>query len=159
MSKNNFKNLCSAFILTSTFILATDSVWAINKCTVDGQISYTDLPCPEPANSRPFTQQVIPPNDPAAAKKRYLSDQTQLNKITQKKAKEEKQHHRELETTAGQIKKEEYRKYRCGQLDLERKAVRKHQSELQLKGKHRASEKALLKAKKADNRFAHYCKS
>lgn len=148
-----------AFILAFTLILGSSPAFSINKCTDDGKVTYSDLPCPEAAHSSEFTQQVIPPNDPAAAKKRYLSDQKQLRKITEQKAKEEKQHQREAQAVARQIKKEEDRKFKCSELDLKRKSARQHQSEVLLKKNHQATEKARLKVKQAENKFAHYCKS
>lgn len=159
MNNRNLIGLCRTFIITFALILSSGSAFSINKCAVDGQVTYTDLPCPEQANSTPFTQQVIPPNDPAAAKKRYLSDQKQLQKITQQKIKDDKQHQREAAALARHIKKEEDKKFRCNELDVKRKSARQHQSDVQLRGNSKATEKARLNVKQAENRYVHYCKS
>jgi|GEM_PF-3593321 len=164
MKKENFTNQFFTHIavitaLTLTLIFSSGSASAMNKCTINGKITYTDLPCPDTAHSSEFTQQVIPPNDPSAAKKRHLADQKNLQKIEQQKLKEEKQYQHETQVLANQIKKNDAHKFKCNELDLKRKSARQHQSEVQFKGNSYATEKARLRVKQAENRYAHYCKS
>lgn len=157
MKKINLLFIHSAVIVT--FLFSVNSAFAINKCTINGQVSYTDLACPEQAHSSTFTQQIIPPNDPAAAKKRHLADQKKLQKIEQQKIKEENQHQREAQALARHIKKERDHEFKCKELDLKRKAARQNQSEIQFKGNSYATEKARLRVKQAENKYAHICKS
>lgn len=142
-----------------TLLACSAPLFAINKCTANGNITYTDVPCSEDAQSTEFTRQVIPPDDTAAAKRQHLANQKKLQKITQQRAKEEKQWEREAQATARQIKKDKDREFRCNELDLKRKSAREDQSEVQLKGNRRAIEKARMRAKQAENRYVHYCKS
>jgi hypothetical protein len=160
MKKNNLsKHSSISAALTLTLIFSVNSASAINKCTINGKVSYTDLPCPDAAHSSKFTQQVIPPNNPSAEKKRHLANQKKLHQIEQQKIKEDKQHQREIAAIARHNKKQEEHQFMCNELDLKRKAARHHQAEVQFKGNTYATEKARLRVKQAENKYRHYCKS
>ena len=157
ISTNQFiTHFISFAALTLALIIVSTSASAINKCTVNNKVTYTDLPCPEAEHSSEFTQQVIQPDNIAAAKKRHLADQKKLQKIEQQKLKEDKQHQRETRAIANQIKKDDAHKFKCHELDLKRKSARQNQSEAQFKNRY-ATEKARLRVKQAENRYAYYC--
>lgn len=158
MKKHTLTHLFFALI-TLSLIACSNVAFAINKCTLDDKITYTDAPCPDSADSEQFNQPVIPPDNPAAQKKRHQANQKKLQKIEQQKAKDEQRHQRETKALAQQIKKQEEHQFKCKELDLKRRAARQHQSEVQLKRNSYATEKARLKVKQAENRYTHYCKS
>jgi hypothetical protein len=145
-------------MFTMIFIISSNCASAINKCTINGKVTYTDLPCSDEAHSSKFTQQVIPPDNPAAEKKRHLANQKKLQTIEKQKIKEENQYQREARAQAQQIKKQEEHQFKCNDLDLKRRSARQHQSEVQLKRNSYATEKARLRVKQADNKYKHYCK-
>lgn len=160
MKQNNqFIHSTLITAVTLIFLFSSNLASAINKCTINGQVSYSDLPCPEQAHSSEFTQQIIPPNDPAAAKKRHLADKEKLHQLNQKKKKEENKYQREMQALARHIKKEKNHEFRCRELDLERKAAHRHQFEMQGKRNSYARERARLRVKQADNKYVHVCKS
>lgn len=145
-----------------TLIFFSNPVTAINKCTFNKDVShtiYTDSICPNGATSTLFTQQIIQPNDPVAAKKRYLSDQKKLQQINQQKIKEENQQKHEESILARQIKQHKDHEYKCKEFDLKRKSALQQQSEIQRKGNINATKKARARAKQAENKYAHYCNS
>jgi len=145
--------------LTLTLLFSPNRASAINKCSINGQVSYSDLPCPESAHSSEFTQQIIPPNDPAAAKKRHLANKKKLQQLNQQKTKEENQYQREVQALARHIKKEKDHEFTCKQLDLKRKASHRHQFEMQGKRNSYTRERARLRVKLAENKYVHVCKS
>jgi hypothetical protein len=148
-----------SLVLTLVLLFCSSPTFSIHKCTINGKTTYTDLPCPEDAQKTPFTQQVIPPTDPAAAERQHLANQKKLHQLQHQKAKQEKQQQREDQTIARQIKKDEAHQLKCNELDLKRKSARRDQFDVQLEGKRRTIEKARMRAKQAENRYMHYCKS
>jgi len=154
-----FTHSAAIIALTLTLLFSSNITFAINKCTTNEQVSYTDLPCPEPAHSSEFTRQIIPPNDPAAAKKRHLANQKKLHQVNQQKAKEEKRYKREIKALARHIREDKNHEYRCKELDLKRKAAREHQFGSHIKRRNFSAEKARLRAQQAENKYRHVCKS
>ena len=135
-----FSILHPAIIFAALFI--SDYAVAINKCVVNGSTTYTDQPCPAEANASSFTQQIIPPNDPAAAQQRYLADQKKLNQINQKKAQDEKQQERDAKSLAQQNKLAKEKEYKCKNLDLKRRATQQRQAILKHNGTKKQAEQS-----------------
>jgi len=150
-----------ALIITSAllalFLLCSNLANAITKCIKNGSITYTDLPCPEDATTAPFTGHVAPPDDPEAARQRYLSDQKKLQQIHhENELLEQKQQH-DAQRAAQYAQQAKAREYRCKNLDTRRKQAQLNKS----KNKHglskQQSEQVQLQAEQAQYNYAAQC--
>jgi len=143
--------------ITLALLFISDYAIAINKCVINGSTTYTDQPCPAEANSAPFTQQVIPPDDPVAAQQRYLADKKKLDQIYQQKTRDAQQQQRDAKASAQQYNLAKDKEYRCGKLDLKRKAAQQHQSELKHRGSKKQADQAQLQVQQAENDYTSHC--
>ncbi|PRC91192.1 DUF4124 domain-containing protein [Solimicrobium silvestre] len=142
-----------------TLLLSSNAAYAIHKCILNGSITYSDMPCPANANVLPFTPSISPPNDPAAAKQRYLSDLQQLKKIEQQKEKEETQQKREALILINENKQARDKKFKCKDLDLKRKIAKQQRDKPQSKRKNKNNEQTEIRVQQAENNYQYFCKT
>ncbi|MCD6026758.1 MAG: hypothetical protein K0R08_1277 [Solimicrobium sp.] len=165
--RNVIHTAASQFLIHSSVVIAItlalqlslNSALAFNRCKINDTVTYTDVPCPEGSEGTTFTQQIMPPDDPESAKQRHLSNQKELRKLNRAKTVEDNQHKREMKTLAHHIKKDNNKQFKCSDLTLQKKLAVQHYAEVQLKGNNIKTEKARLRAKRAENKYVHYCKS
>jgi len=129
----------------------------INKCQLDDSTIYTDQFCPTEATSEPFTKQVTPPNDPAAAKKRYQTDQKNLQQLVQQRKKEEKHQDHENKVASNQIKEARRKEYQCNEWKLKHDSANQRQTVATSRGRTRKKEQAKLAVLQADYKMEYYC--
>jgi hypothetical protein len=107
----------------------TTSAFAIHKCIVNGNTTYTDLPCPPDATTERFTQSIPPQPDPAAAKARHQANLKQLDQIDKARAQERKQQQQldqqRLKQSQHEQKELELHVLRCKRLEIQLQLARK----------------------------------
>lgn len=133
--------------------------FAVNKCDANGNITYTDQPCPKEATILPYTSHVSPPDDPAAAKQRYLADKKKLDQINKQKAQEEKQLRHDAQAYEHQKKLAKDHELKCKNLDMKREIAHQQQIDAKHKGNASKIKKSQLQTQQAENNYAKSCKS
>jgi hypothetical protein len=156
---NQFKSIPPAFkaLIALTALFISDAIFAINKCEQGGKITYTDQPCANDATTLPYTEHVSPPDDPAAARQRYLADKKQLEQINKLKAREEKQTSRDALVYARQQKSAQDQELICKNLDLKRQIANQNQIEAKTRGKRTQIKKSQLQMQQAENNYTRTC--
>lgn len=150
------RTTCHAFIALSMALIASQAS-AINKCELNGNVTYTDQPCPQNAQIQPFSQQVIAPDDPAAAKQRYLADKKKLGEINKQKTLEEKQLQRDAQTYAHQKKLAQDRELKCKNLDLKRQTANQNLKDAKHTGNTGKIKKSQAQMQQAENNYTRTC--
>jgi hypothetical protein len=131
----------------------------INKCRLNGQITYTDRACPKDATALPFSASVAPPSDPNAAQQRFLSDQKQLQQITKQHEQLERQQASDAKKIMRQARSAQDQELRCKKLDAKRKSARLNSGEIRRKGNSKKNQQAQLQVQLAEDKFSALCSS
>ena len=135
------------------FLLASNATFAIHQCNLKGSISYSNLPCPQGADSREINTKFAPPNDPVAAKALHETNLRHLKQLNKQRQQQEKHHQREIRLQQQAQHKIQKQVIKCKELDLQRKAAKKQLDSAPLKH----HEKASIRAQHAENKYELYC--
>jgi hypothetical protein len=131
----------------------------VNKCEMHGKLTYTDQPCPADAAELPYTQHVSPPNDPEAAKQRYLADKKMLDQILKQKAQDEKKRQHDVQVYEHQKKLARDHALSCKNLDLNRQRANQQQADAKHTGNAKQMKRSQLRVQQADNNYEKNCQS
>jgi len=140
--------LCTLFMCSSAC--------AIDKCLNNGQVTYTDLSCPEGSDTEPFTGQVAPATDPVGAKQRYLADQKKLKQVVRENELEQRQSQRDAGIAARLNQQEQDKQNRCKKLDARRKAAQQNQVNNK-HGNKKQIDRAKLLTQRSEDHYAQQC--
>jgi len=141
----------------ATAPLNVPAVAAITKCIKNGEVTYTDLPCPSDAQTIPFDGHVAPPDDPEAAHQRHLDDQRKLEQIRLENQRLEDRQQREARSAAQYEKQRKEKELMCKKLNTRRKLAQQNQSDYPPAINKRKADQARLQAQLAEDKYAEYC--
>ena len=149
--------LTFTLVLLVLFLVCSNLASAITRCIKNGSTTYTDLPCPEDSIAAPFTGHVAPPDDPEAARQRYVSDQKKLHQIQLDNEELDQQQQRDAQSAAQYTRQAKAREDRCKNLDTRRKQAQLNTSKNKPGMNKHKSEQAQLLAVQAENNYAAQC--
>lgn len=130
---------------------------AIEKCDINGSITYTDQPCPKDAVVEPFIPHASAPNDPDAARQRYQSDLKQLKQIEQQKTVQQQQRESDARAAAKYNRAVAVKAAQCHRLDTKRQWFRQQLSELGRMANKKQLERARHQLNQTEEDYQLHC--
>lgn len=149
-------------VLLSTLLwLMSPSCGAIDKCLLNGSVTYTDQPCPKEAIVKPFIAQVSPPTDADAnaARQRYHADLQQLQQIEKHKLTEQKQRESASKAAARYDKAQAAKASQCHRLETRKQTLLQQLSALKKMARKKQSDHARRQLHQAEQAYRLQCQT
>ncbi len=157
-------------LLFIAIVVNSNSTLAINRCTLNSKITYTDSACPDSADGTLFDSPGISPDNSTAAKKRHLANQQELKKINRQRVKDENHQQEEARAIERQERRSKAYQLKCDELKFKQEMAKWEEANAStntsthtrtakspLQKNSRVKEKAQIKSRRAFNTYWNYC--